>query len=187
MENLLDHDNSTLRLEIESISHPKHPLQNNWNVWLHHIKDNWKIDGYKKIYNIETIDDFWLFNNNIQLVSGINDSLNNLQIFMMKNDVLPIWEDNNNRNGGCWSIKVNNIDAYDIWVNLGIYMIGETLLNENCAQEITGLSYCQKNNTSSIIKIWAGNSKNISFDCLNKKIVDSFGYNMIFKSHLAEY
>ena len=23
-----------------------------WNVWYHHTKDNWAIDGYRKIYNI---------------------------------------------------------------------------------------------------------------------------------------
>ena len=68
-------------------------------------------------------------------------------------------------------------------------MIGETLLNENYyqLQNITGLSYCQKNNTSSIIKIWTENSKYISLECLNKNIIDSYGFNIIYKAHLAEY
>jgi translation initiation factor 4E len=183
MENL----DETIRLEIEEENNNSYILENKWNIWLHHQKDNWKIDGYKKIFTIETIDDFWLFNNNIHLISGLNNNLNNLQIFMMKNNIKPIWEDSENRNGGCWSIKINNIDSCDIWVNLGVYMIGETLLNENINQEINGLSFSQKNNTSSIIKIWVKNSNNVSFDCLNKKIIDTFGYNIIFKSHLAEY
>jgi hypothetical protein len=185
MENT--YETEPIRLEIETIMEKKYKLQNNWNVWLHHIKDNWKIEGYKKIFNIETIDDFWLFHNNIHLVSGINDCLNNLQIYIMKNEINPIWEDVSNRNGGCWSIKVNNIDVFDIWINIGMYMIGETLLNDNIQQNINGISFSQKNNTSSIIKIWVENSKNVSFDCLNKKIIDTFGYNIIFKSHLAEY
>jgi hypothetical protein len=183
MENL----DESIRLEFEEENITKYSLQNKWNIWLHNQKDNWKIDGYKKIFTIDSINDYWLFNNNIYMISGIKDSLNNLQIYMMKNDIKPIWEDTYNRNGGCWSIKINNIDAYDVWVNLGIYMIGETLLNENINQSINGLSFSQKNNTSSIIKIWLSNSKNVSFDCLHKKIIDAFGYNIIFKSHLTEY
>jgi translation initiation factor 4E len=182
MENL----DESIRLEIEE-DKINNPLRHIWNIWLHHDKDNWKIDGYKKIFKIESIDDFWLFNNNIHLISGIQNSLNNIQIYMMKNDIKPIWEDTSNRNGGCWSLKINNIDSYDIWVNLGAYIIGETLLNKNIQQNINGLSFSQKNNTSSIIKIWVENSKNVSFDCINKKIIDTFGYNIIFKSHLAEY
>ena len=27
-----------------------------WNVWYHHTKDNWTIDGYKKIFKIDNID-----------------------------------------------------------------------------------------------------------------------------------
>jgi hypothetical protein len=35
-----------IRLEIEPINN-EYKLQNEWDVWVHHIKDNWKIDGYK--------------------------------------------------------------------------------------------------------------------------------------------
>jgi hypothetical protein len=185
---MTDFNEDFIRLEIEPIEE-SYTLQNQWDVWIHHIKDNWKIDGYKKIFSINSIDDFWILHNNIHVISGVYDSLNNLQIYIMKKGINPIWEDPNNRNGGCWSIKVNNIDSYNTWLNIGIYMIGETLLNEKQynLQNITGLSYCQKNNTSSIIKIWTENSKNISLECLNKNIIDSYGYNIIYKAHLAEY
>jgi translation initiation factor 4E len=177
-----------IRLEIEPIIN-EYKLANNWDVWIHYIKDNWKIDGYKKIFTISSIEDFWILNNNIHILSGAHDSLNNLQIYFMKEGIKPIWEDQLNRNGGCWSLKLNNIDSFTAWVNLGIYMIGNTIINESFEklQNINGLSFSQKNNTSSIIKLWTENSKYISLDCLNKNIIDMYGYNIIYKAHLAEY
>ena len=30
-----------------------------WNLWFHSEKDNWTLEGYKKIYEIITIANFW--------------------------------------------------------------------------------------------------------------------------------
>ena len=35
-------------------------LKYKWNVWYHHEKDNWKISGYKQIYQIKSVEDFCL-------------------------------------------------------------------------------------------------------------------------------
>lgn len=183
MTNLND---SYFKLEIEPII-DDYELENEWNIWIHHDKNNWKIDGYRKIFTIKTIKDFWTFHNNIHIISGIYDSFNDLQIFLMRNNILPIWEDNQNRNGGCWSLKTNNNDSFANWVTLGSHIIGEILINDNSSQQINGLSFSLKNNISSIIKIWLRNSKNITLDLLNKKISEDFGYNLIFKAHLIEY
>ena len=42
-------------------------FKNTWNVWYHHMKDNWKLSGYRKIYNITNIK---IFGNYI--IIGIN-------------------------------------------------------------------------------------------------------------------
>ena len=40
-------------------------FENTWNLWYHHEKDNWKISGYKKIYEIYNAETFWnLYNIN---------------------------------------------------------------------------------------------------------------------------
>ena len=46
-------------------------------------RDNWKISGYKKIYEIQTISDFWKLYNNWNRLGGINYK----HFFIMKNDV----------------------------------------------------------------------------------------------------
>jgi hypothetical protein len=42
-----------------------------WNIWYHHTKDNWTIDGYKQIYTIDNGIDFWKFYNNWEKVGGV--------------------------------------------------------------------------------------------------------------------
>ena len=46
-------------------------FKNTWNVWYHHIKDNWKLSGYRKIYNITNIQNFWELYNNWNRLGGI--------------------------------------------------------------------------------------------------------------------
>ena len=119
-------------------------FQHKWNVWYHHSLNDWSVNGYKKIFTIETIKDFWDFHNNINCIGGIN----NLHFFLMKDNVTPIWEDPVNRNGGSWSLLVPLDDAYKIWELLAVKIVGENLTNQ-----LTGISINQKNNVS-IIKIW---------------------------------
>ena len=87
-------------------------LKNKWNIWYHHEKDNWKISGYNKIYEIETISDFWCFYNNWNKVGGVT----NKHFFIIQDGITPIWEDPKNINGGCWSYKIHedNNSLYSI-------------------------------------------------------------------------
>ena len=67
-------------------------FKNTWNVWYHHILNDWTLSGYNKIYTINNIKDFWDFYININLI----EELNNLHLYFMRDNVTPIWEDNNN-------------------------------------------------------------------------------------------
>ena len=48
-------------------------LKYTWNIWYHDEKDNWTISGYKKIYKVTTIGDFWRFYNNWDKVGGVTN------------------------------------------------------------------------------------------------------------------
>ena len=77
------------------------PFDNEWNLWYHNSKDDWTINGYKKVYNIKTISDYWKLYNNWDKLGGVN----NKHFFLMKNTVTPIWEDPTNKSGGCWYLR----------------------------------------------------------------------------------
>ena len=152
-----------------------------WSIWYHHYKNSWKLESYRKIYEINNIFDFWIFNNNIELLGGINSQ----HYFMMREDISPIWEDTNNKNGGCWSIKIPLEKSYELWTKLSMYIVGETLTNDN--NLINGISICAKNSSTSVVKIWINDSKNNSIQNLPIEILNEYGFNIIYKSHIPEY
>ena len=85
--------------------------------------------------------------------------------FLMKNDILPIYEDKNNINGGYWSIKISNNEILKIWFDLSIELIRGNLDTKNIISGLT-ISYKKK---FYIIKIWITDKKynNLSFLDLN--------------------
>ena len=35
------------------------PLNNKWVIWYHDNGPDWTLNGFKKLYEIQTIEDFW--------------------------------------------------------------------------------------------------------------------------------
>lgn len=135
-------------------------LQSPWTVWIHKSDCQvWTEESYTNIYVINSIGSFWRFFNNFHAL----DKLYN-QLFIMRNKIKPIWEDNDNRNGGICSIK---FDCYskqgriDIGVEtmlcISLLVMNETMLQSN--EEINGISYSIKNK-SVLIKLWCRNYNN---------------------------
>ena len=152
-----------------------------WNLWYHKNKKSWKINDYKMIYEIKNIQDYWDLHNNFDLLNGINSQ----HFFLMKKNVLPLWEDSNNKNGGCWSIKTTVNKSFKLWINLSSYIVGNTLVKDE--NLINGLSICTKNNNICVIKIWNNDKNKKSINLLPKEILKEFGYNIIYKNHIPEY
>jgi hypothetical protein len=156
-------------------------LNNYWNIWYHHEKDNWTISGYKQIYQIDTIGNFWKFYNNWDKVGGVT----NKHFFLMRHDVTPIWEDKLNINGGCWSFKIQEDQADDLWEDLSVYLACDQLC-PSITDEIMGLSICLKKNNNTVIKIWNTNSKNNSLKLINEHILNKWGMDIIYIAHMPE-
>ena len=147
-------------------------FKNTWNVWYHHTKDNWKLSGYRKIYNISNIKNFWELYNNWNRLGGILSK----QFFVMKNNITPLWEDKMNINGGCWSLKININLAEKLWEYLSILLVGENIYDND---NINGLSICVKKNNICVIKIWIKyNNNNIKL--LNKDIFEKYQPEILF-------
>ena len=116
-------------------------LNSNWDIWYHAEKDNWKLSGYKNIYKITSINSFWQFYNNWNKI----DNIINKHFFLMKENINPIWEDPKNINGGCWSFKIHDDQAEELWAEISIYLVCE-ILCPSISNEIVGVSICFKKN-----------------------------------------
>jgi hypothetical protein len=153
-------------------------FNNKWTLWNHIDKDNWTLSGFNKIYTISNMSDFWKLYNNFNKIDIYNN-----QLFLMKNDIPPLWEDTNNINGGCWSYKVSDNNVLEMWEMLSTYLVCETL-NTNNLDEILGLSISSKKNNNFIIKIWNKNSKYNSLKYIHENILSKWTTNMIYIAHI---
>ena len=53
MNKYIDSENYDIsESSISSNDDELNKFNSNWNIWYHHHKNNWKIDSYKKIFNI---------------------------------------------------------------------------------------------------------------------------------------
>lgn len=151
-----------------------------WILWYHHERNNWSINGYKKIIEINTIQDFWKLYNTWDKIGGVN----NKHYFLMRENVHPIWEDDNNIKGGCWSFKVSESESKHLWEDLSKYIITENITQK--PEEITGISICLKKNSFSVIKIWNKNSSNNSLSLINENILKKWGTDIIYIAHITD-
>lgn len=129
-------------------------LNSYWTVWVHRTNcTDWKITGYQRVYIINSIGSFWRFFNNFQM---LNTYQNN--IFIMREEIAPIWEDVNNKFGGICSLKIDSTQrglktdiSTEIFTIMSMLIMNETLVAKN--KNINGISFGVKKR-STLIKIW---------------------------------
>jgi hypothetical protein len=148
-----------------------------WNLYFHDPDNqNWEIDSYILLTTISTVEDW------ITAYQSFKDVFQKGMFFLMREYIQPIWEDENNRNGGCLSFKIWKNEVADIWFELGCKLLGETLLNDkNKWDKLCGISISPKRSYC-IGRIWIGDTS----------IVNTENYNMVlpnyskilYKSHI---
>ena len=172
--------------ELERLGYFK-KFNSEWNLWYHHELNNWRVDGYRKVFHVKNIKEFWDLHNNIDCLGGIT----NQHFFFMRDNILPIWEDTANRNGGSWSIKLNDIsNVFNVWLKIIMLMVGENIIKDEKLKQnklVVGLSINMRNQNTCIIKIWNRDSNYNSIKLLNDDIIKEFGYNIIYKKNIVEY
>ena len=159
-----------------------HKLNNKWVLFFHDPEDNdWSVKSYKKLYEVESIEQFW------DLFDFIGSKyISNGMFFFMRDGIAPVWEDKKNEDGGCWSFKISKKDIYNSWIELSMALLGENITNNiKDSKDITGISISPKKSFS-IIKIWNSDSNKNSNSLISKKIPYIFLNSSIYKSHKSK-
>jgi len=157
IDSILYMDNSITQMDAKTLSVAPssqfHKLNDKWTLWAHLPHDiDWTVKSYKKIYTFDSVE------STITLCETIPEKMiNNCMLFLMRDGILPMWEDNKNKNGGCFSYKVNNKNVASVWKNLSYTLVGESLTTDKRLRpNITGITISPKKNFC-IIKIWLSN------------------------------
>ena len=152
-------------------------LQDKWVIWGHELHNSdWSPASYKKLYEFDTIQDFWVFFNNIR-------HFRDFMLFIMRGDILPIYEDTMCINGGYWSYVVPTKELSDSIQRLMIRMIGETLTDTEMYGEIVGMSVSPKGSRG-VIKIWNKNKNNRH--SLQLYLKDKYFLNARYTPHIKD-
>ena len=143
-------------------------LIDTYTLWYHGLNDkSWNLDSYKKMCTITNVSEFWRMLNNFDKIG-----YRNRHLFLMKNDIKPMWEDENNKNGGVCSFKIEVHNSLEIYENLSTHMV--LGLISDIPSDINGISFCPKGNTV-FVKVWNRNKNNDLSLMLNKTILDKYG------------
>jgi len=138
------------------INNELHYLNSEWTIWSHLSNDtDWSLNSYKNITTINNVESILTLYENLP-----ENIIKYCMLFIMRKGINPIWEDEKNRNGGCFSYKINNKYVTEIWKDLSYALIGETITkNDSFNNNINGITISPKKNFC-IIKIWISNCCN---------------------------
>jgi hypothetical protein len=154
-------------------------LNDAWHVYFHDPFDpNWKTSSYVLLSSISTIEECWhnLFQMQKQIQKGI--------FFVMREYVFPCWDDPNNINGGCLSIKILKEHVPEFWEDLVLKLLGETILKDEHTHnwnKINGIS-CSPKKHFCIVKIWLSDDAVANKDFYD--ILSTYYGDILFKLNL---
>ena len=117
-------------------------LHDKWVLWYHTGVKDWSINSYKQIYEINDVETLWRVINNIYTFTT--------RSFFFRKGILPIYEDEQHKNGGALSYKVHKTNADKVWEKMCCLALGETI--NKIQLNTTGLSISPKLH-SVVIKI----------------------------------
>ena len=123
-----------------------------WTLWFHSVTDNdWTKESYKKLFEIHNLGDYEILKDSFSKIH-----LQNCMLFLMKGDILPIWEDPENIDGCSLSFKISGKSVVKEWNDIILNIITEDIFLTD-THNINGLSISPKKEFN-IIKIWTKDS-----------------------------
>ena len=142
----------------------KNNLKNKFSFWyrisddLYQIQTKQYIDKkeyenqVKKIAEFETIEDFWAIFQHLRKPDSCKAGI---EFQMFKAPVKPMWEDENNKNGGRLTIKLRKGFTTIIWEEMIFALIGDVLPKE-VKDEINGIVVTSRKDYNTL-QIWIKN------------------------------
>lgn len=151
-------------------------LNDIWSLYFHDPYDhNWEDKSYKFICTMSSINEF------CYVFSTFKELFHKGMFFIMREHIMPRWEDEHNQNGGCFSYKLSKCLLEDNFFEVCAQVLGETLGKTNkYSDNINGISISPKKNYY-IIRVWIKDNKYASKNNYNI-IIPKFS-TLMYKNH----
>ena len=104
-------------------------------------------DHVQTIAIFNTVEQFWRVYSHLQRPSDVAEKVD---FHLFKTGIKPVWEDDANKNGGKWIVRLKKGLSSRIWENLILAMLGEQFM---VGEEICG-AVCSIRNQEDIVSLW---------------------------------
>ena len=155
-------NNNIAQITNEIDNSPKTPIEQKFSFW-YRISDDALINQQpgktldkkeyenqvKKIAEFDTIEDFWAIFQHLRKPDSCKPGI---EFQMFRDPVKPMWEDENNKEGGRISIKLRKDYTTIIWEEMIFAIIGD-VLPEEVKQEINGIVVTSRKDFNTL-QIW---------------------------------
>lgn len=160
------------------------PLTNKYQAYLHLPQDSdWSIKSYKTIGQFSRIDEMLEFFKQMPPVL-----IEKGMLFVMKENILPLWEDHENKLGGSFCYKVPLSQVVETF-KLMVYALAGRCISSNMAfvEDVTGITISPKLGGFCILKIWTSGTKYQDPTIVNAKIFKdpNTAKGCIFRKHTS--
>lgn len=193
--NILEEEIEQLKLEQQKSALLKgqdYKFINKYVLWAHsNTKDPnaWGIDSFDKIVTISNVSEFWRLFNNFEKFDYINK-----HYFLMKENVVPLWEHHTNAKGGICSFRTKISESINILVFLATMMaLGQILENDTVNDivmtndDINGVSI-SPHGPNIIVRIWNKEADDSFISKLSKNITNKYGdLSIMYKKNSSKY
>jgi len=160
----------------------EHPLRNSWILYYRPPAN--KFSDYEKsttkVATISTVEGFWTVYSHLRRPSAL-PTVSDYHIF--KDGIRPVWEDEANKRGGKWIVRLKKGVADRYWEDLLLAIIGDQFLE--AGDEVCGAVLSVRSGED-VLSIWTkiDGGRNIKIRETIKRIL-SFpaDTNIIWKSH----
>lgn len=137
------------------------PLQREYKFWFLKSKEN-KKNMTKEDFESDlvpmvafsTVEEFWGIYLHMRKPSQLEAGS---KLFLFQGNIRPLWEDESNRDGGRFYIRVRKDKANKIWEDLMLDYLGEQF---EYNEDICGLQIASRNDDVIVISLWTQHIKN---------------------------
>ena len=115
-----------------------HKLDSSWCMWSHYLADtDWSVTSYIRIHSCNNVEELIALHETMVLSECV---LRKCMLFFMKNTIMPIWEDDENKNGGYFSFRLSLNNIRETWASV-LYMVAGNTISDNLdfISDITGV------------------------------------------------
>jgi hypothetical protein len=132
-------------------------LNDVWSFYYHRPESSqWDESSYVFLGNVGTMEEFF------ETFHTFKDYLAKGMFFLMREHVRPMWEDDHNKNGGCFSFKVMKPEVADHWLRNASAILGEVVVGTNQRarlwNQVNGISVLPKRSYC-IMRVWLADTQ----------------------------